>query len=55
MAPQTKSKDEERIEDARLQEQFVAQVEDHSRPAQQVLTDQQESRPESETPALYVP
>ncbi len=55
MAPQTKNKDEERTEDARLQEQFVAQVDDRSLPAQQIITDQQESHKTNETPALYVP
>jgi hypothetical protein len=47
--------DEERVEDTRLQEQFVAQVDDRSRPAQEILTDQQESRATENPPALYVP
>lgn len=55
MAPQIKNTEKERIEQAHLQEQFVPQVDDRSRPAQQVITDQQESHKANETPALYVP
>ncbi len=55
MTPQTKSIEEERVEEVQLQEQFVAQVEDHSRPAQEVLTDQQERRDANEATALFIP
>ena len=37
------------------QEPFVRQVEDHSLPAQDVLTDQHEAREPDEAPALFIP
>ena len=55
MTPPAKSMDGERVEEAEIHEQFVLQVEDHSRPAQDILTEQQESRAADESPALYVP
>jgi hypothetical protein len=55
MAPQTTSKDQERTEEARLQEQFAGTIEDRSRPAQEVLTDQQNGRNAENAPVLYVP
>jgi len=55
MMPQTKTMDQESAEETRLQEQYIRQVEDHSRPAQEVLTDQQEARTPDDAPALFVP
>ncbi len=55
MLPQTKTMDQEQPEEVRLQEQFVAQVEDHSLPAEEILTDQRDNRPDGDAPALYVP
>ncbi len=55
MLPETKNVDQETPEQVRLQEQTILQVEDHSRPAQDVLTDQRESRTEDGAPALFVP
>ena len=56
MSPQTKTIEQEGAEETRLQEQqFVRQVEDHSLPAQQVLSDQQDGRTPDQPPALFVP
>lgn len=38
-----------------LQEQFVAQVDDRSLPAQQVLTEQKQAQSAHALPAVYVP
>jgi hypothetical protein len=55
MNPQTTIVEKETPEDTRLEKQFVRQVEDHSLPAQQVLTDQQDGRERDQSPALFVP
>ncbi len=55
MTPQTITIEKESQDEPRLQEQYVRQVEDHSLPAQQVLTDQQEERPAEQPPVLFVP
>ncbi len=55
MLPESKTIDQADKEKAHLQEQTIPQVEDHSRPAQEVLTDQRESRTEDGAPALFVP
>jgi hypothetical protein len=55
MTPQSKSIEHESAEDTYLQEEFVRQVEDHSLPAREVLTEQQEGRTPDEAPALFVP
>ncbi len=55
MIPETKTIDQESVEEVRLQEQNTLHVEDHSRPASEVLKDQRESRTEDEAPALFVP
>ena len=55
MTPQAKSIEQESLEKESLQDEYVRQVEDHSRPAQEVLADQQESRAANESPALFVP
>ncbi len=55
MTPQTITIEKESQEEPRLQEPFVRQVEDHSLPAQQVLTDQQEDRAPEQPPVLFVP
>lgn len=55
MNPQTKITEMENPEETRLEEPFVRQVEDHSLPAQQVLTDQQDGREGEQAPALFVP
>jgi hypothetical protein len=54
MTPQTITIEKERQDEPR-QEPFVRQVEDHSLPAQQVLTDQQEDRTPVQPPVLFVP
>ena len=55
MTPQTKSKEQASVEETRLQEEYVRQVEDHSRPAREVLTDEQEDRAPNDAPVLFVP
>ena len=56
MTPQTTTIEQESQEEPRLQEQqYIRQVEDHSLPAQQVLTDQQEGRPPEQPPVVFVP
>ncbi len=55
MTQQTRTIEDEPQEETRLPEPFVRQVEDHSLPAQQVLTDQQECRALEQPPALFVP
>ncbi len=55
MIPETKTVDQESTEEVRLQEQSILYVEDHSRPAREVLKDQQERQQEDEAPALFVP
>ncbi len=55
MNPQTKIMEQEGTEESLSQEQYVRQVEDHSRPAEEILTDQQEGRKPEEAPALFVP
>jgi hypothetical protein len=55
MTPQSKSIEHESTEETPLQEQFQRQVEDHSLPAREVLTEQQEGRSLNESPALFVP
>jgi hypothetical protein len=55
MLPQSKIVESEDVEEIHLQEQFIRQVEDHSLPAQEVLTDQQVVRVPSEPTALFVP
>ncbi|MGE5073411.1 MAG: hypothetical protein ACM3MF_08285 [Anaerolineae bacterium] len=57
MTPDTKIV-EQKTAEQHLDEQFIRQVEDHSLPAQEVLTDQQQGRSstgESKAPALFVP
>ena len=55
MTPETKIADQESIQEPQLQEQSLFIVEDHSRPAQEVLKDQRQGRTEDEAPALFVP
>ena len=55
MTLQSKSIEQEGAEEIHLQEEFVRQVEDHSLPAREVLTEQQEGRTRDEAPALFVP
>jgi hypothetical protein len=55
MNPQTQVTEMDAPEEIRLEEPFVRQVEDHSLPAQQVLTDQQDGREPDQSPALFVP
>ncbi len=55
MTPQTRTIEMESEEELDLQEQFIRQVEDHSLPAEQVLTDQQDSRPPEQPPVLFIP
>ena len=55
MTPQTKSKEQESVEENRLPEEYVRQVQDHSRPAQEVLLDEQEDRAPNDAPVLFVP
>jgi hypothetical protein len=55
MAPEIKTADQKREEEIRLQEQSILYVEDRSRPAREVLEDQQQKRTEDEAPALFVP
>jgi len=55
MRPTMKTTEKERAEETRLREQFIRQVEDHSLPAQEVLTDQRECRASGEAPVLFVP
>jgi hypothetical protein len=43
------------VEETRVPEPYVRQVEDHSRPAQDILADEQEARVPNEPPALFVP
>jgi hypothetical protein len=55
MTPQSKEIQHESDQEIHLQEEFVRQVEDHSLPAREVLTEQQEVRAPEEAPALFVP
>ncbi len=55
MTPETKTMDQQQAEQVRIQEQSILHVEDRSRPAQEILRDQQQSRTEEEAPALFVP
>ncbi len=56
MTPQTKKTEQEKVvQETRVQEQFIREVEDRSLPAQEVLNDQQASRDPSEAPVLFVP
>lgn len=55
MIPQPKSMETEEAQEAGLQEEYVRQVEDRSRSAEEVLTDQQAGRAPDETPVLFVP
>ncbi len=56
MIPQTRIVEQEPDPaEALPEEPFVRQVEDHSLPAQDVLTDQHEAREPDEAPALFIP
>ena len=55
MTPEMKTTNEENVQEPRLQEQSMFIVEDRSRPAHEVLKDQQQRRTEDEAPALFVP
>ena len=55
MTPQTKPRENENAEEPRPHEEFVRQVEDHSLPAQEVLTDQQGGQSPGEASVLFVP
>ena len=55
MMPQIETLEQESTEEPLTQEQYVRQVDDHSRPAQEVLADQQEGRTPDESPASFVP
>jgi hypothetical protein len=55
MMPQPMLIEEEIAEEARAQEQYVRQVEDHSRPAGEVLNDQQADGAATAAPASFVP
>ncbi len=55
MLPETKTIDQEKVQEPRLQEQSLVIVEDRSRPAEEVLKDQRQRWTEDEAPALFVP
>ena len=55
MTPETKANAQDSTDNIHLQEQGMQYVEDHSRPAQEILEDQRESRTGDEAPALFVP
>ncbi len=55
MTPETNTMDQEQAEEVRIQEQSILYVEDRSRPAQEILKDQRQSRTEDEAPVLFVP
>jgi hypothetical protein len=55
MTPQSKPIEQESTEERVPGEEFARQVEDHSLPAQEILTKQQEGRAANEAPALFVP
>ena len=55
MTPETKTIDQEKAQEPRLQEQSMFVVEDQSRPAQDVLKDQRQKRTKDEAPVLFVP
>jgi len=55
MMPQTNMDEQKTVEEASLPEEYVRQVEDHSRPAQEVLTDQHEGRTPDDAPVVFVP
>lgn len=55
MTPETKTIDQESTEEARMQEQSLLYVEDRSRSAHDVLTDQRQERKEDAAPAIFVP
>ena len=54
MAPENKIVEKKKTEEIAPQDEYVRQVEDNSRPAQEILTDQRE-RPAGEMPAVFVP
>ena len=55
MTPQSKPIEQDRAKELQQEDEFVRQVEDHSLPARDVLTEQQEERAPNEHPALFVP
>jgi hypothetical protein len=55
MTPQSKPVKKEHAEEAKLQEQYIRQVQDKSRTAQEVLSDQQGTHAAEKVPALFVP
>ena len=55
MTPQIITVTQEHEQETQPQEQFIRQVEDHSLPAQQVLSDQQDRQKPDQAPALFVP
>ena len=56
MTPEIKTIEHEPEEqEIRPQEPFIRQVQDHSRAADEVLTDQREDHAPDERPALFVP
>jgi len=55
MMPQINMDEQKTAEETSLPEEYVRQVEDHSRPAQEVLTDQHEGRAPEDAPVLFVP
>lgn len=55
MAPETKSSEQEGVQEINFSEEYVRQVDDHSRPAQEVLTDQKAGSGPNDAPVLFVP
>jgi hypothetical protein len=56
MTAQAKPTEPERADDAPMQEPYVRQVEDHSLPAHEVLSDQHDAeRADQTTTRLFVP
>ncbi len=55
MTPQSIKEQQESTEAIRLPEEYVRQVEDRSRPATEVLMDEQEARAVHEAPVLFIP
>ncbi len=55
MIPQTITETQEKAEEARPEEPYIRQVEDHSLPAQQILIEQQECRTPDDEPVVFVP
>jgi hypothetical protein len=56
MTPEVKTIEKEpEKQEVQVQETFIRQVQDHSRAADEVLTDQREACAPNDRPALFVP